>query len=38
MDAIPVVEDGIKYWEAQPASLDGVLGGFGTGVLISFWC
>ena len=22
----PVVEDGVEYWESQPASLDGVLG------------
>ncbi|KAI0065382.1 DUF858-domain-containing protein [Artomyces pyxidatus] len=29
----PVLEDGIKYWESQPASYDGVLGGFGTGSL-----
>ncbi|KAH8116916.1 methyltransferase domain-containing protein [Phellopilus nigrolimitatus] len=26
----PVVQDGIDYWKTQPASLDGVLGGFGT--------
>ncbi|KAF9651540.1 hypothetical protein BDM02DRAFT_3090968 [Thelephora ganbajun] len=32
-DQEPVVEDGIEYWESQPASLDGVLGGFGTGSL-----
>jgi hypothetical protein len=25
-DQEPVVEDGIEYWETQPASLDGVLG------------
>ena len=25
-DQEPVVEDGIDYWESQPASLDGVLG------------
>ena len=25
-DQEPVVEDGIQYWESQPASLDGVLG------------
>lgn len=25
-DQEPVVEDGIEYWESQPASLDGVLG------------
>ncbi|KAI0780896.1 DUF858-domain-containing protein [Trametes elegans] len=29
----PDVEDGIKYWETQPASYDGVLGGFGNGSL-----
>ncbi|KAH9946088.1 DUF858-domain-containing protein [Epithele typhae] len=29
----PDVEDGIKYWTAQPANYDGVLGGFGTGSL-----
>jgi hypothetical protein len=30
--ATPDVQEGISYWEAQPASYDGVLGGFGTGV------
>lgn len=25
-DQEPVVEDGIEYWESQPASLNGVLG------------
>ena len=25
-DQEPVVDDGIEYWESQPASLDGVLG------------
>ncbi|TFK42535.1 alpha-N-methyltransferase NTM1 [Crucibulum laeve] len=29
----PVIEDGIDYWNTQPASLDGVLGGFGSGSL-----
>ncbi|KAM6500477.1 methyltransferase domain containing protein [Amanita muscaria] len=29
----PVVEAGIEYWNAQPATYDGVLGGFGTGPL-----
>ncbi|EIW51727.1 DUF858-domain-containing protein [Trametes versicolor FP-101664 SS1] len=29
----PDVEDGIKYWASQPASYDGVLGGFGNGTL-----
>ncbi|KAH7914682.1 alpha-N-methyltransferase NTM1 [Hygrophoropsis aurantiaca] len=29
----PDLEDGIGYWETQPASLDGVLGGFGSGSL-----
>lgn len=28
----PNVKDGIEYWNTQPASLDGVLGGFGSGV------
>ncbi|TEB36364.1 methyltransferase domain-containing protein [Coprinellus micaceus] len=31
--ATPDVQEGISYWEAQPASYDGVLGGFGTGSL-----
>ncbi|KAG2020228.1 methyltransferase domain-containing protein [Coprinopsis cinerea AmutBmut pab1-1] len=29
----PDVKQGIEYWENQPASYDGVLGGFGTGSL-----
>lgn len=29
----PDLTDGIEYWSSQPASLDGVLGGFGTGAL-----
>ncbi|KAF5358371.1 hypothetical protein D9756_001522 [Leucocoprinus leucothites] len=29
----PIVEDGIQYWATQPATYDGVLGGFGTGSL-----
>jgi len=29
----PVVEDGLKYWATVPASIDGVLGGFGNGPL-----
>ncbi|KAG8935673.1 hypothetical protein FRC02_006949 [Tulasnella sp. 418] len=29
----PDVEEGIKYWENTPATLDGVLGGFGSGTL-----
>ncbi|KAF5373553.1 hypothetical protein D9758_000594 [Tetrapyrgos nigripes] len=29
----PVVQDGIEYWNSQAASVDGVLGGFGTGSL-----
>ncbi|KZP19448.1 DUF858-domain-containing protein, partial [Athelia psychrophila] len=29
----PVISDGIDYWNTQPASLDGVLGGYGTGTL-----
>ncbi|KIJ68910.1 hypothetical protein HYDPIDRAFT_172432 [Hydnomerulius pinastri MD-312] len=28
-----IVQAGIEYWETQPASLDGVLGGFGSGSL-----
>ncbi|KAF4615439.1 hypothetical protein D9613_003096 [Agrocybe pediades] len=31
--AEPNVEEGIEYWSTQPASYDGVLGGFGTGSL-----
>ncbi|KAH7926303.1 methyltransferase domain-containing protein [Leucogyrophana mollusca] len=29
----PDLKDGIEYWSTQPASLDGVLGGFGSGSL-----
>ncbi|RDB21120.1 Alpha N-terminal protein methyltransferase 1 [Hypsizygus marmoreus] len=29
----PDVVDGIEYWNTQPASLDGVLGGYGSGTL-----
>ncbi|VDB83038.1 unnamed protein product [Peniophora sp. CBMAI 1063] len=29
----PIVADGIAYWEKQPATVDGVLGGYGTGSL-----
>ncbi|KAJ7449871.1 alpha-N-methyltransferase NTM1 [Mycena latifolia] len=29
----PDVDDGLEYWKTQPASLDGVLGGFGSGSL-----
>ncbi|TDL24765.1 hypothetical protein BD410DRAFT_60326 [Rickenella mellea] len=29
----PNVKDGIDYWNSRPASVDGVLGGFGTGSL-----
>jgi len=29
----PDVNAGIEYWNTQPASLDGVLGGFGSGTL-----
>jgi len=29
----PVIQDGIDYWNTQPASLDGVLGGYGSGSL-----
>lgn len=28
----PDVVDGIEYWTTQPASNDGVLGGYGSGV------
>ncbi|KAJ3520847.1 hypothetical protein NMY22_g12564 [Coprinellus aureogranulatus] len=31
--ATPDVQEGIAYWENQPASYDGVLGGFGKGSL-----
>ncbi|KAG6845326.1 hypothetical protein H0H87_010783 [Tephrocybe sp. NHM501043] len=31
--AVPNVNDGIEYWKTQPASYDGVLGGFGMGTL-----
>ena len=30
--AQPNVQEGIEYWNTQPASLDGVLGGYGSGV------
>ncbi|KAL4067964.1 alpha-N-methyltransferase NTM1 [Scleroderma yunnanense] len=30
---VPNLQDGIDYWKKQPASLDGVLGGFGSGPL-----
>ncbi|KAJ6596956.1 DUF858-domain-containing protein [Mycena vulgaris] len=33
MAASPDVDDGLEYWKTQPASLDGVLGGFGSGSL-----
>ncbi|KAF8197451.1 methyltransferase domain-containing protein [Pholiota molesta] len=29
----PDVQEGIEYWTTQPASLDGVLGGYGSGSL-----
>ncbi|KAF8910973.1 methyltransferase domain-containing protein [Gymnopilus junonius] len=29
----PNVQEGIEYWNTQPASLDGVLGGYGSGSL-----
>ncbi|KZV90409.1 DUF858-domain-containing protein [Exidia glandulosa HHB12029] len=32
-DLKPKVKDGLDYWETQPATLDGVLGGFGNGTL-----
>ena len=28
MSGVPVVEDGVNYWKAQPANLDGALGGY----------
>lgn len=31
----PNLTDGIDYWNTQPASVDGVLGGFGTGASLS---
>ncbi|KAG6874194.1 hypothetical protein C0995_003740 [Termitomyces sp. Mi166 len=31
--AVPNVQDGIEYWNTQPASYDGVLGGYGEGTL-----
>ncbi|KNZ71798.1 Alpha N-terminal protein methyltransferase 1 [Termitomyces sp. J132] len=31
--AAPNVQDGIEYWNTQPASYDGVLGGYGEGTL-----
>lgn len=34
--AAPDVQTGIVYWETQPASYNGVLGGYGTGVLSFF--
>ncbi|KAI0683692.1 DUF858-domain-containing protein [Cytidiella melzeri] len=34
--AVPDVEDGIQYWTTQPASYNGVLGGFGEGSLPRF--
>ncbi|KAJ7452345.1 alpha-N-methyltransferase NTM1 [Mycena galericulata] len=33
MSLSPDVDDGLAYWETQPPSLDGVLGGFGSGSL-----
>ncbi|PPQ87967.1 hypothetical protein CVT25_001046 [Psilocybe cyanescens] len=29
----PNIQEGIEYWNTQPASLDGVLGGYGSGSL-----
>ncbi|KZV69500.1 DUF858-domain-containing protein [Peniophora sp. CONT] len=29
----PIVADGLAYWEKQPATVDGVLGGYGNGSL-----
>ena len=31
----PDLEKGIQYWSSVPATVDGVLGGFGTGVASS---
>ena len=33
---LPNVQEGIEYWNTQPASLDGVLGGYGSGVFVLF--
>ncbi|KAF8892541.1 methyltransferase domain-containing protein [Infundibulicybe gibba] len=33
LTSVPSIEDGIEYWNTQPASLDGVLGGYGSGSL-----
>ncbi|GLB34905.1 putative adoMet dependent proline di-methyltransferase [Lyophyllum shimeji] len=30
---VPNIADGIEYWKTQPASYDGVLGGYGNGTL-----
>lgn len=29
----PNLNFGLDYWQSQPATLDGVLGGFGSGVM-----
>ena len=29
---LPNTQAGIEYWQTQPANLDGVLGGYGSGV------
>ena len=34
----PDVRAGIEYWKSQPASLDGVLGGYGSGVPVLLLC
>lgn len=31
-DREPNLDEGIEYWNNQPATYDGVLGGFGEGV------
>ena len=33
----PDVRAGIEYWKSQPASLDGVLGGYGSGVPVLYF-
>ncbi|KAG6898375.1 hypothetical protein C0992_009050 [Termitomyces sp. T32_za158] len=33
LEAVPNIQDGIEYWNTQPASYDGVLGGYGEGTL-----
>ena len=33
----PNLNFGLDYWQSQPATLDGVLGGFGSGVMSLVW-